>query len=506
MKRSGYGRELAGHGIREFCNATTVWYGRRPGRPLVACPGETPDDRCPQRPAGATTLSDTEAAALDAHWRAANYLAVGQIYLMANPLLRSRCPRAHQTEAARPLGHLARAEPRPHPSQQGRQGAEPAGTLCLGAGPRRPRRPRQLLAGRQLFGDVPGYQPRPRRNGSRCSSSSPSPAVCPATSPRRRRAPSMRAASWDTRSPTPTERPSTTRSCSSPASIGDGEAETGPLAASWHSNKFLDPVHDGAVLPILHLNGYKIANPTVLARLPEDELDALLRGYGHDPLYVEGDEPAAVHRAHGRRHGPRREPHRGVQRAARAEGASVRPRWPMIVLRTPKGWTGPDEVDGVPVENTWRAHQVPLPGVRDNPDHLRQLEEWMRSYRPEELFDSEGRPTAQLLDCVPEGAARLGADPVRQRRAAPARSAAPSARGPRGAGRQAGRPACTSPPGSWADSSRTSWRPPPTAGTSASWAPTRPSPTAWTRSTKPPARHGRRRSSRPTSIWPATAG
>lgn len=149
----------------------------------------------------------------------------------------------------------------------------------------------------------------------------------------------------------------------------------------------------------------------MLARLPEDELDALLRGYGHDPVYVEGDEPAVVHRALAAAMDLAVDRIDGYQRAARSEGASARPRWPMIVLRTPKGWTGPEEVDGLPVENTWRAHQVPLPGVRDNPDHLRQLEEWMRSYRPEELFDSEGRPTAQVLECVPEGTARLGATP-----------------------------------------------------------------------------------------------
>ncbi|WP_151770558.1 phosphoketolase family protein [Streptomyces abyssomicinicus] len=193
--------------------------------------------------------------------------------------------------------------------------------------------------------------------------------------------------------------------------IGDGEAETGPLAASWHSNKFLDPVHDGAVLPILHLNGYKIANPTVLSRLPEHELDELLRGYGHDPVHVTGSDPEQVHRDMAAALDQVLDRIALIQRTARQEGVTDRPRWPMIVLRTPKGWTGPSEVDGVPVEGTWRAHQVPLSGVRDNPDHLVLLEQWLRSYRPEELFDDTGAPVADVLACVPEGARRLGAGP-----------------------------------------------------------------------------------------------
>lgn len=196
--------------------------------------------------------------------------------------------------------------------------------------------------------------------------------------------------------------------------IGDGEAETGPLAASWHSNKFLDPVHDGAVLPILHLNGYKIANPTVLSRIPEAELDALLRGYGHDPLYVTGSDPAQVHPAMARALDHALDRISLIQQEARKAGTDPGreyARWPMIVLRTPKGWTGPATVDGDPVEGTWRAHQVPLAGVRENPAHLKQLEDWLRSYRPEELFDADGRPTARVLACVPEGERRLGAVP-----------------------------------------------------------------------------------------------
>jgi xylulose-5-phosphate/fructose-6-phosphate phosphoketolase len=170
-------------------------------------------------------------------------------------------------------------------------------------------------------------------------------------------------------------------------------------------------VHDGAVLPVLHLNGYKIANPTVPARLPRDELDALLRGYGHEPIHVGGDDPAAVHREMAAAMDTALDRIAAFQQAAREQGATGRPRWPVIVLRTPKGWTGPATVDGLPVEGTWRAHQVPLPEVRDNPQHLRQLEEWLRSYRPEELFDAEGRPFPQVLTCVPDGERRLGANP-----------------------------------------------------------------------------------------------
>jgi xylulose-5-phosphate/fructose-6-phosphate phosphoketolase len=186
--------------------------------------------------------------------------------------------------------------------------------------------------------------------------------------------------------------------------VGDGEAETGPLAASWHSNKFLDPRADGAVLPILHLNGYKIANPTVLARIPEEELVSLLRGYGWEPLLVSGDEPEPVHQAFAAALDDALE-----RIGARRAGDEGRP--PMIVLRTPKGWTGPVEVDGKPVEGTWRSHQVPLAGVRDNPEHLGQLEEWLRGYRPGELFDEEGRLVPELAGLAPEGERRMSASP-----------------------------------------------------------------------------------------------
>jgi xylulose-5-phosphate/fructose-6-phosphate phosphoketolase len=193
--------------------------------------------------------------------------------------------------------------------------------------------------------------------------------------------------------------------------VGDGEAETGPLAASWHSNKFLDPVGDGAVLPILHLNGYKIANPTVLARIPHDELADLLSGYGYAPHFVETDDPADAHQQMSAVMDQVFDEIEAIQRAARTEGRTERPRWPMIVLRTPKGWTGPKVVDGLPVEGTFRSHQVPLSEVRTNPAHLAELETWMRGYRPEELFDANGSLRLELAALSPVGHRRMSANP-----------------------------------------------------------------------------------------------
>jgi len=193
--------------------------------------------------------------------------------------------------------------------------------------------------------------------------------------------------------------------------VGDGEAETGPLAASWHSNKFLNPVRDGAVLPILHLNGYKIANPTVLARLSQDELTSLLVGYGHNPYFVEGDEPEVMHQLMSATLDSVLAEIQTIQREARENGFKQRPGWPMIVLRTPKGWTGPKVVDGKQVEGTFRAHQVPLSQLAEKPEHLRMLEDWMKSYHPEELFDENGRLKSELADLAPSGNRRMGANP-----------------------------------------------------------------------------------------------
>jgi xylulose-5-phosphate/fructose-6-phosphate phosphoketolase len=193
--------------------------------------------------------------------------------------------------------------------------------------------------------------------------------------------------------------------------VGDGEAETAPLATSWHSNKFLNPATDGAVLPILHLNGYKIANPTVLARISHEELDHLFRGYGYTPHFVEGDDPQTMHQMMASILDAVVEEIRSIQAKARREGRPERPRWPMIVLRTPKGWTGPKEVDGKKTEGFWRSHQVPMGEMHDNPEHVKLLEVWMKSYRPQELFDSRGRFRSELAELAPKGARRMGANP-----------------------------------------------------------------------------------------------
>jgi xylulose-5-phosphate/fructose-6-phosphate phosphoketolase len=193
--------------------------------------------------------------------------------------------------------------------------------------------------------------------------------------------------------------------------VGDGEAETGPLATSWHSNKFLNPATDGAVLPILHLNGYKIANPTVLARIPREELEYLFRGYGYEPYFVEGEEPTAVHQLMASTLDTVLDRIVAIQRSARLSGSTDRPRWPMIVLRTPKGWTGPKRVEGLKMEGSWRSHQVPLADIHANPARLQQLDEWLRSYRSEELFDAEGKLVPELTTIVPRGQRRMGANP-----------------------------------------------------------------------------------------------
>ncbi|OCC11070.1 phosphoketolase [Streptomyces sp. PTY087I2] len=357
------------------------------------------------------TLTDDELAALDAHWRAANYLAVGQIYLMANPLLTR--PLVPDDIKPRLLGHWGTSPGLNlvHTHLNRVIKARDLSALCVwGPGHGGP----AVLANAWLEGSYSATYPDVGRDAEGMGAlfkqfSFPGGVpshVAPETPGSIHEGGELGyalshayGAAFD--------HPELLVACV----IGDGEAETGPLAASWHANKFLDPVHDGAVLPILHLNGYKIANPTVLARIPEEELEQLLRGYGHDPLFVGGDDPAAVHRDLAAAMDTALDRIGAYQRAAREDGVTERPHWPMIVLRTPKGWTGPEEVDGQPVENTWRSHQVPLSGVRDNPEHLRQLEDWLRSYRPAELFDADGRPTAQVLACVPEGEARLGSTP-----------------------------------------------------------------------------------------------
>jgi xylulose-5-phosphate/fructose-6-phosphate phosphoketolase len=193
--------------------------------------------------------------------------------------------------------------------------------------------------------------------------------------------------------------------------VGDGEAETGPLATSWHSNKFLNPVHDGAVLPILHLNGYKISGPTVLARIPHDELEALFRGYGYIPYFVEGDDPLKMHQLMAATLDTVIARIKRIQKDARTNGFKERPRWPMIILRTPKGWTGPKVVDGKPVEGTFRAHQVPVEEFATKPENLKILEDWLKSYQPEELFDKQGKLIPGLAELAPRGDQRMSANP-----------------------------------------------------------------------------------------------
>ncbi len=193
--------------------------------------------------------------------------------------------------------------------------------------------------------------------------------------------------------------------------VGDGEAETGPLATSWHSNKFLNPAHDGAVLPVLHLNGYKIANPTVLGRMPNEKLRELFQGYGYIPYFVEGHEPEAMHQLMAFTLERVLEDIRRIQKEAREGKDSGVPQWPMIILRTPKGWTGPKEVDGKPVEDTWRAHQVPVTDFAKKPGHLKILEDWLKSYRPEELFDETGKLKPEIAELAPKGTRRMGANP-----------------------------------------------------------------------------------------------
>ncbi len=359
----------------------------------------------------APDFTDDELQALDAHWRAANYLAVGQIYLMDNPLLAE--PLRPEHVKPRLLGHWGTSPGLNlvHTHLNRVIKARHLDALCVwGPGHGGP----AVLANSWLEGSYSETYPDIGRDAAgmarlfkQFSFPGGVPSHVAPETPGSIHEGGELGYSLAHAYGAAFDNPDLLVACV----IGDGEAETGPLAASWHSTKFLDPVQDGAVLPVLHLNGYKIANPTVLSRLPEPELDALLRGYGHEPIFVTGDEPLPVHRAMAAAMDTAVDRIVAIQRAARDGSTTERAAWPMIVLRTPKGWTGPAEVDGLPVEGTWRAHQVPLAAVRDNPDHLRQLEEWLRSYRPEELFDADGHPRPQVLECVPEGQRRLGATP-----------------------------------------------------------------------------------------------
>jgi xylulose-5-phosphate/fructose-6-phosphate phosphoketolase len=356
-------------------------------------------------------LSTEELGRVDAYWRAANYLSVGQIYLIGNPLLREPLRPEHLKR--RLMGHFGTTPGLnlvyAHLNRAIRQ-RDLSAIYVTGPGHGGP----GLVANAYLEGTYSEVYPEIgrdteglRRLFRQFSFPGGIPShVAPETPGSIHEGGELGyalahafGAAFDN--------PDLLVACV----VGDGEAETGPLATSWHGNKFLNARSDGAVLPILHLNGYKIANPTILARIPEGELSSLLEGCGWRPLFVGGDEPEPVHRAFAAALDDALDEIGEIQRAAREDGVAERPRWPMIVLRTPKGWTGPKEVDGVPVEGTWRSHQVPVADVLDNPGHLQILEEWLRSYRPEELFDDEGRLVAELAELPPRGERRMSANP-----------------------------------------------------------------------------------------------
>jgi xylulose-5-phosphate/fructose-6-phosphate phosphoketolase len=356
-------------------------------------------------------LTATQLAQLDAHWRAANYLSVGQIYLMDNPLLRT--PLCPEHVKPRLLGHWGttpglnllythlnriisdRGQPVLYVTGPGHGGPGLVANVWLEGTYSEiyPTISRDEAGMARLFrqfsfpGGIPSHV-APQTPGSIHEGGELGYSLAHAYG-----------AALDN--------PDLVVACV----IGDGEAETGPLATAWHSNKFLDPAGDGAVLPILHLNGYKISNPTLLARIGDQELTALLIGYGYRPYLVDSDDPAQVHQCLAAALDRAFDDIGAIQRRARVDGCTDRPQWPVIVLRTPKGWTGPRSVDGVPVEGTWRAHQVPLTAARDDLEHLAELEQWLRSYQPDELFGADGSPRPLVIDWLPAGDLRMGATP-----------------------------------------------------------------------------------------------
>jgi xylulose-5-phosphate/fructose-6-phosphate phosphoketolase len=356
-------------------------------------------------------LDTADLARLDAWWRAANYLAVGQIYLMDNPRL--QVPLAPEHIKPRLLGHwgttpgltfvhahlnraiIARDLDLIYVFGPGHGGPAAVAAAWLDGRYSEvyPDVSPDAVGMKRLFtqfsfpGGIPSHV-APETPGSIHEGGELGYALSHAFG-----------AAFDN--------PDLVVACV----VGDGEAETGPLATAWHSNKFLDPAGDGAVLPILHLNGYKIATPTVLARIPEPELVALLTGYGWDPVIVAGEDLTGMHHAFARALDRCLDRIRAIQESARRDGVARRPRWPMIVLRSPKGWTGPAEVDGLRTEGSWRSHQVPFSDPRRNPEHLALLEQWLRSYRPQELFDDDGAPVALVRALSPSGRRRMSANP-----------------------------------------------------------------------------------------------
>jgi xylulose-5-phosphate/fructose-6-phosphate phosphoketolase len=360
--------------------------------------------------AGAS-LSEHELRRIDGYWRAANYLSVGQIYLLDNPLLRQ--PLRAEHVKPRLLGHWGTTPGLNfiyvHMNRAIRKWDLEA-IFITGPGHGGP----ALLANVYLEGTYSEIYPDVSRDAvgmtrlfHQFSFPGGVPSHVSAEIPGSIHEGGELGYSLAHAYGAALDDPSLLVCCV----IGDGEAETGTLAASWHSNKFLDPVHDGAVLPILHLNGYKIANPTVLARMPERELRALLEGYGHTPIFVEGHDPAVMHQQMAGALDRAVTEIRRIKDEARAAGHARRQPTPVIVLRTPKGWTGPKIVDGKPVEGTWRSHQVPVDAARTNVEHRAVLEAWMRSYRPEELFDENGTLMAELAALAPHGERRMSANP-----------------------------------------------------------------------------------------------
>ncbi|NNH68600.1 phosphoketolase family protein [Nocardia uniformis] len=357
-------------------------------------------------------LSPDELATMDAWWRAANYLSVGQIYLMSNPLLRE--PLRPEHIKPRLLGHfgtvpglnLIWAHANRAIRERDLNAVFVAGPGHGGPGPNAC----GWLEGTysELYSDIPQDAEGMGALFAQFSFPGGVPSHCAPETPGSFHEGGELGYSLLHAFGAALDHPDLTVFCV----IGDGEAETGPLAGSWHANKFLSPARDGAVIPILALNEYKIANPTILARIPEAELASLLRGYGYEPIMVTGKDPATVHQAMAAATDDCLDQIARIQRSARDGGNGTRPTWPMIVLRTPKGWTCPPIVDGNPVEGTFRAHQVPLPAARTDDAHREVLEQWLRSYRPDELFDATGRPVPVLREQAPVGDRRMSANPV----------------------------------------------------------------------------------------------
>lgn len=357
------------------------------------------------------TLSPELLNKMDAYWRAANYLSVGQVYLYDNPLLKE--PLAVEHVKPRLLGHWGTTPGLNfiyvHLNRIIRE-YDMSIIYVTGPGHGGP----GLVANTylegtysELYPEVSQDEPGMKRLFTQFSFPGGIPSHTAPETPGSINEGGELGYSLSHAFGAAFDNPDLLVACV----VGDGEAETGPLATSWHSNKFLNPVRDGAVLPILHLNGYKIAGPTVLGRISQEELEGLFRGYGYNPYFVVGDDPKAMHRLMAATLDTIVAEIRDIQLKARGSGFTGRPRWPMIILRTPKGWTGPKEVDGLPVEGTFRAHQVPVTDIARKPEHLQILEQWMKSYRPEELFDARGRLIPALAELPPEGQRRMGANP-----------------------------------------------------------------------------------------------